>query len=140
MVSRTASPGFPLPRPREFHVVIGPAARRRRVGGWVGLAIVMSAAFLLLVSSRIALDRTAFVIEDLQTRITAEEARYWELRMELTDLQAPERIARLAEEMGMVYPDEIFTVEVPGLGGPGPGVEDRWIDLKALLSARAEGR
>jgi len=137
MVSRTASPGFPLPRPREFHVVIGPATRRRRIGGWVGLAIVTSAAFLLLVSSRIALDRSAFVIEDLQVRIATEEARYWELRMELTELQAPERIARLAEEMGMVYPDQIFTVEVPGLGGPAPGVEDRWIDLKALLSATA---
>ena len=138
MVSRTASPGFPLPRRREFHVVIGPSTRRRRVGGWIGLAIVMSAAFLLLVSSRIALDRSAFVLEDLQLRITAEEARYWELRMELTELQAPDRIARLAEEMGMVYPDEIFTVEVPGLGEPGPGVEDRWIDLKALLSATTD--
>jgi cell division protein FtsL len=138
MVSRTASPGFPLPRRREFHVVIGPSSRRRRVGGWVGLAIVMSTAFLLMVSSRIALDRSAFVLEDLQLRITAEEARYWELRMELTELQAPNRIARLAEEMGMVYPEEILTVEVPGLGGPGPGVEDRWIDLKALLSATAE--
>jgi cell division protein FtsB len=138
MVSRTASPGFPLPRPREFHVVIGPSTRRRRVGGWIGLAVVLSAAFLLLVSSRIALDRSAFVLEDLQLRITAEEARYWELRMELTELQAPDRIARLAEEMGMVYPDEILIVEVPGLGGPGPGVEDRWIDLKALLSATAD--
>jgi hypothetical protein len=138
MVSRTASPGFPLPRPREFHVVIGPSTRRRRVGGWIGLAIVLSAAFLLLVSSRIALDRSAFVLEDLQLRITAEEARYWELRMELTELQAPDRIARLAEEMGMVFPDEILIVEVPGLGGPGPGVEDRWIDLKALLSATAD--
>jgi len=138
MVSRTAPVGFPLPRARDFHVLIGPATRRRRVGGWIGMAIVVSASFLLLVSSRIALDRSAFVIEDLQVRIAAEEARYWDLRLEVTDLQSPARIARLAEEIGMVFPTEIFTIEVPGLGDPGPGIEDRWTDLKALLSATAE--
>lgn len=138
MVSRTAPLGFPLPRSREFHVLIGPDTRRRRVGGWIGLAIAVSAAFLLLVSSRIALDRTAFVVEDLQVRIAAEETRYWDLRLRVTELQSPGRIARVAAEMGMVYPDEIFTVEVPGLGDPGPGIEDRWIDLKALFSATAD--
>jgi hypothetical protein len=94
--------------------------------------------FLLLVSSRIALDRAAFVLEDYEVRIAAEEARYWELRLQVTELQSAERIATIAAEMGMVYPDRIFTIEVPGLGGPGPGIEDRWIDLKALLSASAE--
>jgi cell division protein FtsL len=108
------------------------------MGGWIGMAIAMSVVFLLLVSSRIALDRAAFVLEDYQILIAAEEARYWDLRMQVTELQSAERIAGLAAEMGMVYPDQIFTVEVPGLGGPGPGIEDRWIDLKALLSATAE--
>ncbi|MEX1208840.1 MAG: hypothetical protein WEE36_09635 [Acidimicrobiia bacterium] len=138
MVSRSAPSGFPLPRTRGFHVVIGPATRRRRIGGWIGLAIALSAMFLLLVSSRIALDRAAFVLEDYEVRIAVEEARYWELRLQVTDLQSAERIATIAAEMGMVYPDRIFTIEVPGLGGPGPGIEDRWIDLKALLSASAE--
>lgn len=138
MVSRSAPTGFPLPRPRGFHVVIGPATRRRRVGGWIGVAIALSAMFLLLVSSRIALDRAAFVLEDYEVRIAAEEARYWELRLQVTELQSAGRIATIAAEMGMVYPDQIFTIEVPGLGGPGPGIEDRWIDLKALLSASAE--
>lgn len=138
MVSRTIPAGFPLPRSRNFHVVIGPATRRRRMGGWIGMAIAMSVVFLLLVSSRIALDRAAFVLEDYQVLIAAEEARYWDLRLQVTELQSADRIADLAAEMGMVYPDQIFTVEVPGLGGPGPGIEDRWIDLKALLSATAE--
>jgi cell division protein FtsL len=137
MVSRSAPTGFPLPRTRGFHVVIGPTTRRRRIGGWIGLAIALSAMFLLLVSSRIALDRAAFVLEDYEVRIAAEEARYWELRLQVTELQSAERIATIAAEMGMVYPDRIFTIEVPGLGGPGPGIEDRWIDLKALLSASA---
>jgi cell division protein FtsL len=137
MVSRSTPTGFPLPRTRGFHVVIGPTTRRRRIGGWIGLAIALSAMFLLLVSSRIALDRAAFVLEDYEVRIAAEEARYWELRLQVTELQSAERIATIAAEMGMVYPDQIFTIEVPGLGGPGPGIEDRWIDLKALLSASA---
>lgn len=138
MVARTAPLGVrSMPR-RGFHVVIDPASRRRRVGGWIGLAAVLATAFLLLVSSRIALDRSAFVLESLETRIAAQEARYWELRLQVTQLQSPERIARMADEMGMVYPDEIREVYVPGLGGPGPGIEERWIDLKALLSATAQ--
>jgi hypothetical protein len=138
MVSRSVPAGFPLPRARGFHVVIGPATRRRRIGGWIGLAIALSAVFLLLVSSRIALDRAAFVLEDYEVLIAIEEARYWDLRLQVTELQSADRIASLADQMGMVYPERIFTIEVPGLGGPGPGIEDRWIDLKALLSATAE--
>ena len=65
-----------------------------------------------------------------------EEARYWELRLQVTDLQSPARIADLADEMGMVYPAELHTIEVPGLGDPGPGSEERWADLKALLGAQ----
>jgi hypothetical protein len=65
-----------------------------------------------------------------------EEARYWDLRLQVTELRAPERISSLAAEMGMVYPETVRTIEVPGLGESGTGVEERWIDLKALLGAQ----
>ena len=124
-------------RGRQFHVVLGPATRRRgRRRYWVLLVAALTAAFLVSVYARIALDRSAFVVTDIEQLIVAEEARYWNLRLQVTELQAPERISSLAVEMGMVYPETVLTIEVPGLGESGPGVEERWIDLKALLGAQ----
>jgi len=136
MVARTHPVVVPLSRRREFHVVIGARRGRRRIGGWVALAITVAASFFLLISSRIALDRSAFVLEDVEGEIATQEARYWDLRLEVTELQSPSRIADLAAEMGMVYPVSLRTIAVPGLGEPGPGIEERWADLKALLGAQ----
>lgn len=134
MVARSLPLGTPIPRGRDFHVVIGPRAQRR-VAGWMLFALAVAGVFFLMISSRVALDRTAFVLQDLQRQTAVEEARYWSLRLRVAELQAPERIAAVADEMGMVYPSGFVTIDVPGLGEPGPGIEDRWIELKALLSA-----
>lgn len=124
-------------RAREFHVVLGPGTRRRgRRRYWVLLVAALTAAFLVSVYARIALDRSAFVVTDIERQIAVEEARYWDLRLQVTELQAPERISALAVEMGMVYPETVRTIEVPGLGESASGVEERWIDLKALLGAQ----
>jgi cell division protein FtsL len=136
MVARTQPLVLPVPQGREFHVVIGPRGGRHRIGGWVALAITVAASFFLLIFSRIALDRSAFVLEDVQREIATQEARYWDLRLQVTELQSPDRIAGMAADMGMVYPAELHTVTVPGLGDPNPGVEERWADLKALLGAQ----
>lgn len=136
MVARSHSVATPLPRRREFHVVIDPRFRRRPLREWVALAIVVLGSFFSLIASRIALDHGAFRLEELEGQVRLEEARYWELRLQVSELQAPDRIARLAGDMGMVYPSELRTIEVPGLGQPGPGIEERWVSLKALLSAQ----
>ncbi|WKZ83004.1 MAG: hypothetical protein QY307_01765 [Acidimicrobiia bacterium] len=136
MVARSQPLAVPLRHRNGFHVVIGPRSRRRRLGGVLGMVFTVAAVFFLMVSSRVALDRSAFVLEDVRRQIEAEEARYWDLRLQVAELQSPERIARLAEEAGMVYPIEIRRVEVPGLGTPGPDIEQRWSDLKSLLGAQ----
>lgn len=137
MTARLAPATGRLPRHREFHVVLGPGTRRRgKMRYWVMLVAVLVAAFLASVYARIALDRSAFVVTDLERRVEVEQARYWDLRLQVTEMQSPERIAQQAAEMGMVYPDVVETVLVPGLGGPGPGVDERWVDLKALLGAQ----
>ena len=71
------------------------------VGVMIGavLAVVVVGAFFVLISSRIALDRTAFELDRLDREIAAEESRYWELRLEVTELQSPERIRELADEI-----------------------------------------
>jgi cell division protein FtsL len=135
MVARSHPLVLPAPS-RGFHVVIGPRARRRRIGGWVGVCFIVASLFFVMISTRVALDRNAFLLDDITSQISVEESRYRELRLQVAELQSPERIASLAEARGMVYPAEIVTIEVPGLGDPGPGGEDRWVDLKALLSAQ----
>lgn len=129
--------GKALRRAREFHVVLGPGSRGRgKQRYWVLLGLTLAAAFLISIYARISLDRSVFVVTDIEQQIAAEEARYWDLRLEVTELQSPERISTLSGEMGMVFPETVRTIDVPGLGSPGPGVDERWIDLKALLGAQ----
>jgi hypothetical protein len=133
------APAHPLPVPAALplRVVSGRRARRgRRLGAWLMVTVVVLAAFLLLIYSRIALDRSAFVMKEIDRQTSIEEAHYWELRLQAAELQAPGRILQRALEMGMVYPAETETIEVPGIGSPGSGAEDHWADLKALLGAQ----
>lgn len=133
------APAQPLPLPGgpSLRVLVGAQARRRpRVGAWLLLTLLLTAAFLLLIYSRIALDHSAFVLQEVHRQMEVEEARYWQLRLEAAELQAPERIVARAQEMGMVYPVSVQTIEVPGMGSSGSGAEDRWADLKALLGAQ----
>ncbi len=122
------------PRPR-LRVVIGPQRHRRR-GVWVMIGAAVTAAFLLVTYARIALDRSAFVLDDLDRKTEVEETRYWQLRVEVARLQAPERITEAAAELGLTYPAEVVTIEVPGLEALESATEERWADLKARLSAR----
>lgn len=133
------APAQPLRAPAApgLRVVIGARARRRpRVGSWLLLTAVLLVAFFLLIYSRIALDRSAFVLQEVNRQTAVEEARYWQLRLEAAELQAPERILERAQEMGFVYPESVQVVEVPGMGSAGTGTEERWADLKALLGAQ----
>ena len=126
----------PVPAAGGLDLVHSGTIRVPRIRGWLVFTVAVVAAFFVLIFSRTALDRTAFELQELESRIAAEETRYWELRLDLARLQAPERIMRLGEEMGLVYPAEIRPVTVAGDRSGADGVEDRWTELKALLSAQ----
>ena len=133
------APARPLPLPAApgLRVLAGTTARPApRLGSWLLLTAVVLAAFFLLIYSRIALDRSAFVIQEIARQTAVEETRYWELRLESARLQAPERIVARAQELGMVYPDRVATLEVADMGSSADGAEERWADPKALLGAQ----
>jgi cell division protein FtsL len=128
---------IPVPGRPDLRVVAGAGqARSPRVGAWLLLTVTVLAAFFLLIYSRIALDRSAFDLQGIEQQMSIEESRYWDLRLQMADLQAPERIVERAAQMGMVYPTTVQTIEVAGTGAPQGETEDRWVDLKALLSAQ----
>jgi len=120
----------PLPRSDAMPVPAVPLVR-----WWALLTITVLAAFFSLIMSRIALDRSAFVLADIAVQVDFEESRYWQLRLEAVRLQSPDRILTVADELGMVYPDSVKPLEVAGIGEAGPDTDDRWVDLKVLFAA-----
>jgi len=98
------------------------------------LAVIL--AFFAVIYSRISLDRSAFELQKLEDAITTEEARHWDLRVEVARLQDPDRITRIASGMGLVYPSERVTLEVGDIEVEAGDGDYRWSELRALLSER----
>ena len=96
-----------------------------------GPSVLMLLAFVLLVVftflgmvwSRTLLDEGAFQLADLQTRIEQETIRNRLLRLEVARLENPDRMASLAEPLGLFYPDEVVHIQVPGVAPRQPGFD-----------------
>lgn len=132
MTARPVSVARPRP---GLRVIPGGAARAPRITAWTLFTVAVVAAFFGLISSRTALDRSAFVVEELDREIAREEARYQELRLEVARLQAPQRVLDLARQMGMVFPEEVKTVVAPGVVvAEDRSLDPRWTQLKTVLT------
>lgn len=110
--------------------------RRRGLGSWLLFVAIVVAAFYGLIFSRISLDRSAFELEELQDQIVVEEARHFELRVEVAELMDPDRIATAAIGLGMVYPTERNQLTSDVVSPPEVQPELRWAQLRTLLSAQ----
>jgi cell division protein FtsL len=126
------------PHPLELELARGRAvpAPHPAVKPWIVFAVAVVLAFFGLIYSRISLDNSAFELDELADRISEQEALHWDLRLEVARLQEPQRVAKLAKGMGLVYPAERLSLEVPGVDREGLDPEYRWAQLKALLSAQ----
>ena len=116
-------------------VVGGRAAHGPRLRPWLVFIFVVIAAFFGLIVSRISLDQSAFVLDELEGQIAEAEALHWDLRLEVARLQDPERISAAARDMGLVFPQERHALDAPAVEEDGLEPEHRWAQLKALLSA-----
>jgi hypothetical protein len=131
----TARP-LAIPRPRpHLRVVPGRPTPAPRLAPWVFFTTVALLAFFGLIFSRIALDRSAFVLEELEDQIALEEVRYQGVRLEVARLQSPQRVLHQAEEMGLVFPAEVRTLSVPELVATGEDPGGRWAEVKSVLGA-----
>jgi hypothetical protein len=134
-------------RPVPLHLPqagsVGEAAVRHRFAvprlrGWLLFTTLVVAGFLLLIYSRTALDRSAFDLAELESSIATAESQYWELRLEVARLQSPDLIEARAADLGLVYPDpaELRRITVAGAAAADSEIDERWTELKALLSSQ----
>lgn len=120
----------------DFNQLLPARSGSTRLRPWVVFAVVVIVAFFGLIFSRVSLDRSGFELDDLETQIAIEEARHWDLRVEVARLQDPNRITEIAISSGLVYPNERIAIEVPGIEGEGLDDDYRWAQLKAVLTAQ----
>ncbi|MFP3913897.1 MAG: hypothetical protein ACLFWM_03410 [Actinomycetota bacterium] len=112
----TARPLRSPARTPGLRVIPGRSGRRPVVAPWVVLSAITILAFLALVGSRTALDRTAFEVAELNAALAEEAALNQQLRIEIAELENPARIAPLAEDLGLVIPEERRQLLVEGVG------------------------
>ncbi len=85
--------------------------------------VLVVSTFLGMVWSRTLLDEGAFRLAELQARIEEETIQNRLLRLEVARLENPDRVASLAEPLGLFYPDEVVHIRVPGVAPVIPGFE-----------------
>lgn len=123
-----------LPRSTARRVGAREQTRRRPVvRPLVIFTIAVILTFFAVIYSRISLDRTAFELQRLDREIAAEQEIHWDLRVDYARLQAPALITQRAAALGLVYPEDRYTIEISGMADAVGGPEDRWMDLRALF-------
>ena len=147
----------PTERPNHLRVVAPSERARRRLtpGMAVLLTAGMFATLLALAVSHTVLVEGQVHLDDLDSQLVTEQARYQELRTDVAELESPTRIVQAAQDMGMVTPDDLQYLQppAPDVSTVGPTTGDDiepgadptvgadadvpWFDVKALLEAPA---
>ena len=98
------------------------SVRGPRVVPLLFFTVLVIALFFAMIYLRIALDRNAFELEQLESQIVLEESRQLDLRLEIARLQDPLRISSEAQRIGLTYPDERIAITVNGQREAAPPV------------------
>lgn len=93
--------------------------------------VLVVAIFFAMIYLRIAMDRSAFELDSVNDQVVLEQSRTLDLRLELAQLQDPQRIAARAAQIGLVYPEKQITLVVTG-GSADVGYAEDAIPVDAL--------
>ena len=125
--------------------------RRRRARLVTGLTVLFVIAALFgLVASHVVLTQGQFRLEQLEKQAAEEQARFERLRLQVAQLESPERIVAAAQErLGMVPPPGVKYLSPVGAvdgteGAAAEGGEDErlaageadWTTVKRHLASR----
>ncbi|MGH8874843.1 MAG: hypothetical protein ACRDVM_06270, partial [Acidimicrobiia bacterium] len=131
----TARPlGAPATR-QGLRVLLGRRAERPVVAPWLLFSMVAVVAFLGLIFTRTASDRSAFELAEIDQRIGQETIRNQQLRLEIAALESPSRVAPLAADLGMVFPSHRTRLEAERYVRDLPDADPRWVDLPQTQAA-----
>ena len=114
----------PNPRSR-LRVVAGRRVHRAAFAPFVMFGVVVVLSMIGLVVARTSLDAGAFELTEMKKAIEEQERTQELLHLDIARLESPGRIAPLAEEMGMVLPDDrlVLLVEPADQSPAAPGEE-----------------
>jgi cell division protein FtsL len=106
---------------------VPPRVRRRRARLFVaGLSVLFALGLLGIVSLHVVLTQGQFRLDRLQARATEQQARYEQLRLQVAELESPERIVAVAQErLGMVSPGAVTYLAPTSSAATTPAVEKR---------------
>lgn len=90
----------------SLRVLKGRRLRRPSMAPWMIVVLIAIFAFLGLGFARTSLDRSAFELAELNKAIEEEAVLNRQLSLQIARLENPARIAPLAEQLGLVIPDE----------------------------------
>jgi cell division protein FtsL len=144
----------PAPRPRPapkrppLRVVppdyVPPRVRRRRARLFVAAVATLVALGLFgIVSLHVALTQGQFRLERLEAQADAQQTRYEQLRLQVAELESPDRIVAVAQErLGMVSPPGVTYLSPSGpvsdepagnTAGVASGTDTSWNEVKPHL-------
>jgi cell division protein FtsL len=100
---------------------VAPRVRRRRARLFVtAMSALVAAGLFGIVSLHVALTQGQFRLERLEAKADTQQARYEQLRLQVAELESPDRIVAVAQErLGMVSPPGVTY-----LSPSGPATDD----------------
>jgi cell division protein FtsL len=92
-----------------------PSRRPRRRFAFLAVSSLLVGIIVFGVASlQAVVSQTSFRMQGLAKKSTALQASYSELTLEVAELSAPGRIAEQAARLGLIMPDHVITITVPG--------------------------
>ena len=134
----------PQPRravaPRHLRVVDPQERARRRLTPATGVAL---AALLFVTLLAVAIAHTVLVhgqvrLDQIDAELTAEQARYRELRTAVAEMESPGRVVTAAESLGMVSPAGLVYLQ-PSTPDPTTSPADGSTDAGAVAGSGGAG-
>ena len=101
----TARPLKQAGEDERLRVLKGRKLRRPSLAPWMTMVLIAVIAFLGLGFARTSLDKSAFELATLDKAIAEQIGLNQQLNLEIARLENPARIAPLAEELGLVIPE-----------------------------------
>lgn len=123
------------PRPRPGLQVVAGRGGKPRLSGWIFFSLVAVLAFLGMVFVRTSLDRSTIELAALEQNLAEARSLNQRLRLEIARLESPARIAPLARDLGMVYPQTSERLIVDGVHQQTLS-DPRWSDLNRFAAGQ----